>query len=256
MSQRVTSGLRPFAACRAWERPPWSGTFRPMRHLLRSIALGTVVFALAGGAPAHEGGGGEPTVGDLGFADPAAAGISYEWTLRLHRGQRAEMVHAVGAKSWHEPSNPEGLKGWTHTANWIAVELEDAAVVKVTAIRQQGVVVPSGATFAAARAALVPALSLYRGWDDTTAVEDHTFNSVGNFWATIEYMGSAPNPRARPQVAFRARLAPGRYSIAVGGNPRSLGDPSAYPANGCDPADATCYAYTGLHGYRLVIQAK
>jgi hypothetical protein len=165
-------------------------------------------------------------------------------------------VHAVGAKSWNEPSNPEGLKGWTHTSNWIALDLLEDSVLKVVVVRQQGVVVPAAAGLAAARAALVPAVSLYRGWDDTTAVEDHTFNNVGNFWATIEYVGSAANPKAKPRAVYRVRLPAGRYSINIGGNPRSLGDASAYPANGCDPVDPICNAYTGLHGYRASILAK
>jgi hypothetical protein len=225
--------------------------------LRRHAQIAFAILLLAAGAVrAHDGGPTGPVVGDLSFADPAPAGIGYEWTVRLRHGERAELVNAVGAKSWNEPSNPEGLKGWTHTSNWIALELVDDAVVRITVVRQPGVVVPSGSTFAAARTEIVPALSLYRGWDETTVFEDHTFNNLGNFWSTIEYVGAAANAKSRPKVTYRVRLPAGRYSLVVGGNPRALGDASAYPANGCDPVDPTCYAYTGLHGYRAVLQAR
>jgi hypothetical protein len=205
---------------------------------------------------AHEGGGGGSVIGDLSFADPAPAGLSYEWTVKMHRKQSAQMVHAVGAKAWSEPSNPDGQRGWTHTSNWIALELEEAARVTIKVERQQGVVVVSGNNTSAARFALVPALSVYRGWDETSEQEPHTFNSVGNFWSTIVYLGHAANPKSKPSVTYKAKLPAGRYSIVVGGNPKSLGDPAAYPQNGCDPADTLCNEYTGVHGYEITITTR
>jgi len=215
-----------------------------------------LVLATTAPAPAHDTTPTGPQVGSLVFADPAPAGISYEWTLRMPRRQGAQLVYAVGAKSWSEPSNPDGRKGWTHTSNWVALELPETATVKITVERQQGVVVVTDGVAAAARFALVPALSVYRGWDDTTEVEDHTFNNLGNFWSTIVYLGSAANPKAKPKVVYRAKLAAGRYSVVIGGNPRSLGDPSAYPAATCDPSDPVCYQYTGQQGYLATIETR
>lgn len=229
-----------------------------MRRLVAApaLALSVVLFA-AGMAFAHSGGPvGEVTNDALGFRDPDPLGIGYEWTLRMHRRQRAQLVYAVGAKSWNEPSNPEGLKGWTHTSNWIALDLREDAKVKITVERQQGVVVSDGTTAGVARSALVPALSLYEGWDDTTESESHTFNNVGSFWATIVYRGHASNPKSKSKVTYKAKLPAGRYSIVIGGNPASLGDPSAYPAGTCDPVDPVCYAYTGLQGYRVIVQTR
>lgn len=206
---------------------------------------------------AHDAGPGGRITGDLSFADPAPGGISYEWTVRMHRRQTAELIRAVSAKSWSEPLNPDGLKGWTHTSDWIALDLEEPAVVKITVERQQGVVVASDTgTAEVARFALVPAVSLYSGWDETTDFEDHAFNNVGNFWSTIVYMGHATNPKAKSKVAYKARLEAGRYSIVVGGNPRSLGEPGAYPAATCDQVDPVCYQYTGLHGYKVTLRAR
>jgi hypothetical protein len=220
------------------------------------LALAGVLAFASPGVDAHQGIPAGASVGEVTWADPAPAGISYEWTVLLAKKQKAELVNFVGAKSWNEPSNPEGGKGWTHTSNWIALRLDEPAVVKITVTRQQGVVNATSGTPSVTRSALVPALSLYEGRDDTTENEVHTYNTVGNFWATVEYLASAANEKGKTSVTLKRKLPAGDYSIAVGGNPPSLGGPSAYPPNDCDPVDPTCYQYTGLQGYRVTIQAK
>jgi hypothetical protein len=229
-----------------------------MNRLSASAALAAMLATLPGGSfvRAHVGLPTGPVVGEVSFADPAPAGISYEWTVFLAKRQRVELVNAVGAKSWSEPSNPAGAKGWTHTSNWIAVELDGPGVLKIAVTYQQGVVNVAGAVAAVTRSALVPAVSLYEGWDETTESEVHTFNNVGNFWATVQYLGSTANPKSKPSVVYKKRLPAGRYSIVIGGNPASLGGPSAYPAADCDPLDAICYQYTGLHGYRATLSLR
>lgn len=231
-------------------------------------AILVVVVALVGGATGARAHGGIPgtDTGNLSWDDPAPLGISYEFTLLMARRQKSEIIHFVGAKSWSEPENPTGLKGWTHTSTWIALDLVQPARVKILVQRQQGVVNfmgpawPSppdpGAAAAMTRSDLVPAVSLYREWDETTEFEDHRYNSSGNFWSTIEYVGSADNPRARPKVVYKAKLPAGHYSIAIGGNPPSRGPASAYPLETCDPTNTTCYRYTGLHGFRATITAR
>lgn len=189
------------------------------------------------------------------WADPAPLGISYEWTVTMGRRQTAAMVGHVGALAWNIPAQPEGLKGWTHWSNWIALELTEAASVTVTVERQQGVMYSDGASEVVARSALVPALTFYAGRDDTTDPEEHRYDNAGNFWSTVEYVGHEPNARARTRVQFKLRnLAAGRYTIVFGGNPPAI---DAYPAADCDPAgDRICYAYTGEHGYRVTIDTK
>jgi hypothetical protein len=218
-----------------------------------------VVATLAAGIPAagsHVGIPTGPVVGEVSFADPAPAGISYEWTVFLGKKQRVELVNFVGAKSWSEPSNPEGAKGWTHTSNWIALQLDQPATVKIAVTYQQGVVNATSGVAVVTRSALVPAVSLYDGWDDTTENEVHTFNSIGNFWSTVQYLGSAANEKGKESVVYKRKLPAGNYSIVIGGNPPSLGGPSSYPPADCDPLDALCYQYTGLQGYRATITAK
>ena len=194
--------------------------------------------------------------GAVSFGDPAPAGISYEWTVSLGKKQQVELVNFVGAKSWNQPEQPVGAKGWTHWTNWVALELDAPATVKITVSAQQGVVGLLSGVLTLTRSGLVPALSVYEGWDDTTENEVHTFNTVGNFWSTVQYQGSAANEKAKPVVVYKRKLPAGKYSIAIGGNPPSLGGPSAYPASDCDPADSICYRYTGFHGYRATISAK
>jgi hypothetical protein len=232
-------------------------------NLTKCVTSATIAVALAAGtaliARAHEG---DPGGGDFGgpieFTDPAPLGISYEWTARLHKKQQVSFVWYVGAKSWSEPTQPDGLKGWTHTSNWVAIELEDEAKLKVVVERQGGVVFTSNVVPVVARAALVPALSLYSGWDDTTEFEDHLFNNSGNFWSTVEFIANEPNEKSKTRIVFatKEKLPPGKYSLVIGGNPASLGDPFNYPTSNCDPSEPPCYAYTGNHGYRATIQAR
>jgi hypothetical protein len=233
---------------------------RWISFVLVALALGT-----AGEARAHGGIPGTDT-GNLSFLDPDPLGISYEFTLVLGKRQKADIVHFVGAKSWNEPENPDGLKGWTHTSNWIALDLLAPASVKIVVQRQQGVVNFTGAVWPSlpepgaaasmARSDLVPAVSLYRGWDSTTEIEDHRYNGAGNFWSTVQYVASNGNPNGKPKVILKARLPAGHYSIAIGGNPRSLGALENYPASDCDPVDIDCFRYTGVHGYRATISAR
>jgi len=188
-------------------------------------------------------------------AVPAGTGIPYKWDVGMSRKQRVELVLYVGAKSWSEPSNPDGLKGWTHTSNWIAIDLKEDAKLKITVTRQQGVVQTDGSG-ALARELLYPALSLYAG-HDSTSDQDHVFNNAGPFWSTVQFLGNEPNIKGRDKIVFKTKKLPaGQYTVDIGGNPPSLGDPANYPDNGCDVTDATCYAYTGQHGYHAVIEAK
>ena len=233
-----------------------------MRIRHRAAVAAAFVLALANGpAVAHEGEpGGHLGNGILSFADATPAlGISYEWTVSLLPKEKASFVWYVGAKSWSEPSNPVGLKGWTHTSNWVAIELEEPAALTITVERQPGVVYYAAGLPSLARGSLVPALSLYSGWDDTTVFEDHTFNNAGNFWSTIQFLGNQPNTPnkknvAKTKISYKTKKLPaGKYSLVIGGNPPPI---ASYPAGDCDIADPVCHDYTGPHGYRATIQAK
>lgn len=231
-----------------------------MRSIPAMLTAGALVLAVILPTRAQATPGDHLGAGILAFADPnPAAGLSYEWSLSLKKREKAGFVWYVGAKSWSEPSNPDGLKGWTHTANWVAIELAEPAVLAITVERQGGVVYTAAGVQVLARGALVPALSLYAGWDDTTEFEEHNFDNAGDFWATIDYLGNQPNlpnrkGETKTRISYKTKKLPaGRYTLVIGGNPPVI---ASYPDSGCDPNDATCYAYTGPQGYRATIEAR
>ena len=209
------------------------------------------------------------TAGTVTYADPTPAdpllypscaingtfsghdgGISYEWTVKLGKKDSASFVNHVGAKSYNEPppayEPPE--TGWTHTSNWVALELTHYTKLRIEVERQEGVPFTNGTSIATARNKLVPALSVYKGWDDTSC-EEHRYNTAGNVdWSTIEFIGNQPNAKGKSVAVYSATLPAGKYSVAIGGSPMVL---DTYPAANCDMADPICYRYTGRHGYQV-----
>jgi len=233
-----------------------------MIRVTKCLGAVTLVLAIILSAPPGFSHDGEPDGGDLGgavsFSDSVPAlGISYEFTAHLRRKEKVGFVWYVGAKSWSEPSNPDGLKGWTHTSNWVALDLQEPAKLKVTVERQQGVVYTGATSVEVSRAELVPAMSLYAGWDETSDPEPHTFNNAGNFWSTIQFLANQPNAKGKGKIVFKTKQLPaGKYSLVIGGNPLPLASLASYPVAGCDSSVRLCYVYTGNHGYRALIEAK
>lgn len=226
-----------------------AGLLATMVGFVGPVTAATVEFAdpqLAG--PSYPGCLDTGATGDDG-------GISYEWTVSMHRNDQAHLVYLVGAKSWNEP--PPAYEppdtGWTHTSNWIALELKRAARLTIVVERQEGVAYQGPTGTVVARNKLVPAVSVYKGWDNTSC-EDHRYNNSGNDdWSTLEYIGNKPNEHGHKYVVYKVNLRAGRYSIAIGGSPAEL---KTYPAGNCDPADPVCYAYTGQHGFEAHLKTK
>ncbi|MBK8816121.1 MAG: hypothetical protein IPN42_11785 [Methylococcaceae bacterium] len=188
--------------------------------------------------------GGTPTGND--------GGISYEWQVKMGKRDEVSFVNHVGAKSFNEPppDYEPPFTGWTHTSNWVALEITHRTKVKIKVARQEGVPFTNGTSIATARNKLVPALAIYSGWDNTSC-EDHRYNTAGNIdWTTVQYIASQPNSRGKKEVEYEIMLDAGQYSIAIGGSPKV---PSVYPdAATCNPStDPVCYAYTGRHGFRV-----
>lgn len=186
-------------------------------------------------------------------------GISYEWAVKMGKRDNATLINTVGAKSLSEipPFYVSPDVGWTHTADWIALEVTEKTKLKVKVSRIEGVpfhiISPENTLFAKgySRNMLIPGIAIYNGWDDTSC-EDHRFNPSGNVdWSTLVFKGNNLNTAQKGTVEYEVKLMPGKYSIAVGGVPKAL---DSYPANDCDPADKTCYIYTGRHGYRMEIK--
>jgi hypothetical protein len=183
--------------------------------------------------------------------DPASlqGGITYEWLAEAgHTGSIGSWQGGVGAKSWNEPGNPDGSKGWTHTSDWAALDLHETGALTITVERAT----VSGVT----GTQLTPAFTLFQGWASGPAVwnpsdpvngnfEWHTFNNAGNpqdtdpqHWAWLNgqmsYLDHEANPLSLTSIARTFVLEAGHYSLAIGGN----------------PADTSL---TGQHGYLATI---
>jgi hypothetical protein len=230
--------------------------------LSAASAIGLLALSLGVSLPAAAGivKYGDPTPADPllypscainGTSSGHDGGISYEWIVTMGKKDEVSFVNHVGAKSWNEPESsgyfsPE--TGWTHTSNWVALELTGRTKLHIEVEQQEGVPFTNGSSIATARNKLIPALSIYKGWDDTSC-EDHRYNTGGNFdWSTIEYIGNQPNAKGKSVAVYSVKLDAGKYSIAIGGSPAVLG---VYPDGNCDANDPVCYAYTGRHGYRV-----
>jgi len=148
------------------------------------------------------------------------AGISYEWTVDINGNDTANITRHVGAKSWNEPTNPVGLKGWTHTSDWVALKLSEEA--NLTIKIERAINVPVDATTTAGNS-LFPAFSLYSGWENL-AEEDHQYNNAGSTpWAPdITFIGNDTTASGFTSLYKTFKLAPGDYSIAIGGNPSDI----------------------------------
>jgi hypothetical protein len=163
------------------------------------------------------------------------AGITYEWKVTMGDVDSAIYSGQVGAKSWNEPGNPVGAKGWTHTSDWTALELTAPASLTVTVERTT-----------AGGGLLTPAFSLYSGWATGPAVpqEWHTYNNIGEItndltnwgWAVgqISYLDHESNSSSLTSISKTFSLAAGQYSLAFGGN----------------PADSSL---TGQHGFQATL---
>lgn len=199
---------------------------------------------------------------DLGGTPTGAdGGISYDWTVKMGKKDSATLINFVGAKSLNEPTTPETGNtyvppevGWTHTANWVALEITEPTKLKLKVSRIEGVpFVQLGLndqflSKGYSRDKLIPGIAVYSGIDNTSC-EDHRFNPNGNVdWSPLEWMGNNLNTAQRGSVEYEIPLMPGQYSIAIGGAPKTL---ATYPANNCNPVDKTCYTYTGRHGYKV-----
>lgn len=236
--------------------------------LYTTVALG---LWLGGVAPSHA-----ATVTSI----PAGhqSGLTYEWEVQMGDSDAATYTGSVGAKSWAEPTNPAGRKGWTHTSDWTLLNLTGATgptLVTLTLGR--------GAT-----GSLFPAFSMYSGVEDLVSdFNSHTFTSNGNTtWqvnaedppiyepANITYIshlanaggptGLEDNGVGLTSVSGSWTLAPGLYSLVYGGNPAfSLGQGnvnyafSATLTTAPVPVPAAAYLFgSGLIGLASLARRK
>lgn len=220
----------------------------------RSVGLGLAALGLwlAGAAPSHA-----ATVTE----NPAGhqSGLTYEFEVVMSDIDLAHYHGSVGAKSWAEPGNPAGAKGWTHTSDWTLLDLtglSGSTILTLELERGHG-----GAS------QLFPAFSLFSGVEDVNPdTANHTWNNTGNIsWATnltyIDHLANAGGPNGTDSgtgvdaVLKQWVLTPGLYTLNYGGNPSfALGqtgfhDWAASLSTSPVPVPAAAYLFgTGLIG--------
>ena len=178
------------------------------------LTLAAVGLWLAGAAPSHA-----STV----TPNPAGhqSGLTYEWEVAMGSSDTATYTGSVGAKSWAEPGNPAGAKGWTHTSDWTLLDLTGASGNTLLSLT-----LDRGTT-----GSLFPAFSIFSGVEDVNAdATNHTWNNVGNIsWATnltfVDHLANAGGPNGTDSGTGATTasdswvLAPGLYTLNFGGNP-------------------------------------
>jgi hypothetical protein len=180
---------------------------------------------------------------DVQFADPAEGGLGYEWIVTLGHNGSHEIVGSTGGKGSYEPSFEAPDIGWTHTTDWVALELEEEAILEIKVTRQEGVYEmkvdreTGEKSYATSGAMLYPSFSIYEGWDSTTEKEKGSFNPMGNFWSTIVFKDAAFSEYGETTIVWRGRMPAGQYSVNVGG----------VNALYCAETDD---CYNGVHGFK------
>ncbi|MCB1076294.1 MAG: hypothetical protein KDM64_00585 [Verrucomicrobiae bacterium] len=158
-------------------------------------------------------------------ADPVATpgGVGYFRTLSVADGDSGSFASHVGAWSWEDNAlfaPGEQPVGWTHTSNWLALNVEEDAFFTVTMERDADVPWPSGADpdRKADTSSMFPSLTIYRHWDNDGG-DHHTYNNQGNVaWAEdLRYLDHVDNA-TRESITRTWRLPKGQYSMALGSN--------------------------------------
>ena len=183
-----------------------------VQGLLATVLLTLTNLASAWGVPAG-----------LSYIPSAPTGIPYKWDVQMSDHSYTQFISYVGAKSWWEPTNPPATPGWTHSSNWVKLELKKAANVEIeieaeTGIACTGPTFPCDQTTLVAVGNLYPAISLYKGVD-TTSAQDHIFNPVGNgsfFSSNVTYLGSKKSI-GKKSLTYKTKLAAGSYTLNIGG---------------------------------------
>lgn len=184
--------------------------------LVRTVVLGGALF---GWGLAQVGSGQAATITSPG----PETGLTYEWQVVMGSLDLAHFHGSVGAKSWAEPGQPVGAKGWTHTTDWVALDLTGVGgPVYLTVELERG---------HTGNSQLFPAFTLYSGWELVNEdTNNHTFNNTGNIsWATnltyLAHVANAGGPNGTDSgtgsdhVHATFTLNPGLYSLVFGGNP-------------------------------------
>ncbi|MHC9062767.1 VPLPA-CTERM sorting domain-containing protein [Nitrospira sp. CMX1] len=234
---------------------------KPVAMRKRAICVTAAVgLWLAGAVPSHA-----STV----TPNPAGhqSGLTYEWEVVMGDLDLAHYHASVGAKSWAEPGNPVGGKGWTHTSSWTTLDLTGLSGPTILTLElERG---HNGTS------QLFPAFSLFSGVEDVNSdATNHTWNNTGAIsWATsltyIDHLANIGGPNGTDSgtgqdfVSKSWVLTPGFYTLNYGGNPSfalgqtGLHEFSASLSTSPVPVPAAIYLFgTGLIGLAGLARRK
>jgi len=160
------------------------------------------------------------TAAEVTLGDPTPEGITYRWTVKMNAKDSANVDGTVGAWSWDEDAFPDTAKGWTHTSNWVALELTEDSRLTIKLERKAGVATTTNANNpdGVGLLNLFPAFTIYEGWQETGG-DSHNFNNRGNIaWAAdVEYLTHVENT-GNTVAELTVKLKAGKYSVVLGGN--------------------------------------
>jgi len=161
-----------------------------------------------------------PNVAAVPNGAPASGGIGYRWTVKMNSKDNAMVDGTVGAWSWDEDAFPDTAKGWTHTSNWVALELTEDSRLTIRLERKDGVPTTTNANNpnGVGLLNLFPAFTIYEGWQEAGG-DLHNFNNRGNIaWAAdVEYLTHVENT-GNTVAALTLKLKAGKYSVVLGGH--------------------------------------
>lgn len=156
--------------------------------------------------------------------DSNPGGIGYQWTVEMDGNDSASFQGSCGGWSWEDEGiAPAGGEGWTHTSRWVALSLTQPTVLTLTLA--PAATVPNGMGGFIASDKMAPSFTIWQNWDNDGG-DDHTYPNRGNVpWAEdIVYLDHLENTANTAQT--RSWVLPaGQYTIVLGSNAPSAGDP-------------------------------
>lgn len=191
------------------------------RYLHRLLLL----TAVCGGFRAH--------AATIAEGDAFAGGIGYEWTVRMGGNETITTLNTstagVGVWSWHDSAFAGSPNmGWTHTSDWVALELTEAASLTIVMGRNSSVPDPASATGGMRPVDfLIPAFTVWQGWDNTSS-EAHIYNN-GAGSSSLAWEGGLSviegfvNNATEDTATLTLSLPAGFYTIALGSQGAATG---------------------------------
>jgi len=187
--------------------------------------------------------------GSSGNTDPNEGGIGYEWYVTLGGndvGITPDIAGShVGAWSWEDPAvfdEGQPTAGWTHTSQWAAITLTEAAYVTIRLEANGAVPFTGTGNVGGFRPSdgMFPSFTLFSGIDndampDAVAAllgaspgdgEWHSYSNRGNIdWAEdLSFIGMLDNSSQNAGEATWY-LEAGTYTLAMGSNAPSDSNP-------------------------------